>query len=49
MLDAVIEYLPAPGDVEAIKGILDDKAETIGEREASMTKPVCCTCVQNHE
>jgi translation elongation factor EF-G len=28
MLDAVIRYLPAPGDVEAIKGILDDKAET---------------------
>lgn len=28
MLDAVIEFLPAPDDVEAIKGILDDKAET---------------------
>jgi len=25
MLDAVIEYLPAPIDVEAIKGVLDDK------------------------
>ncbi len=24
MLDAVIEYLPAPNDVPAIKGMLDD-------------------------
>ena len=27
VLDAVIEYLPAPDDVEAIKGILDDESE----------------------
>jgi len=27
MLDAVIEYLPAPGDVEAIKGVLEDGSE----------------------
>src|SRR5690606_13784882 len=33
MLDAVIEFLPAPTDVEAIKGILDDKAESEGSRE----------------
>jgi elongation factor G len=39
MLDAVIRYLPAPGDVEAIKGILDDKDETIGERKASDDEP----------
>ncbi|AXI02823.1 elongation factor G [Aquirhabdus parva] len=39
MLDAVIRYLPAPGDVEAIKGILDDKDETIGERIASDDEP----------
>jgi elongation factor G len=28
MLDAVIEYLPAPTEVKPIEGILDDKAET---------------------
>jgi elongation factor G len=39
MLDAVIRYLPAPNDVEAIKGILDDKDETIGERVASDDEP----------
>ena len=39
MLDAVIEFLPAPNDVEAIKGILDDKAETVGERKASDDEP----------
>jgi elongation factor G len=39
MLDAVIRYLPAPNDVEAIKGILDDKDETIGERIASDDEP----------
>ena len=39
MLDAVIEFLPAPNDIEAIKGILDDKAESIGERVASDDAP----------
>ena len=39
MLDAVIRYLPAPGDVEAIKGILDDKDESVGERVASDDEP----------
>ena len=39
MLDAVIEFLPAPTDVEAIKGILDDKDETEGSREASDDAP----------
>ena len=39
MLDAVIEFLPAPTDVEAIKGILDDKAETEATREASDEAP----------
>ncbi|WP_320416331.1 elongation factor G [Candidatus Vondammii sp. HM_W22] len=32
MLDAMIEYLPAPTDVPAITGILDDAAETKAER-----------------
>ncbi len=37
MLDAVIEYLPAPGDVEAIKGTLEDGSEA--ERIASDDAP----------
>ncbi|AMT98007.1 MAG: elongation factor G [Psychrobacter sp.] len=39
MLDAVIQYLPAPMDVPAIRGILDDKDETEGTREASDEAP----------
>ncbi len=39
MLDAVIEFLPAPNDVEAIKGVLDDKDETEASREASDDAP----------
>ena len=39
MLDAVIEYLPSPQDVPPIKGHLDDKAETIAERQATDEEP----------
>lgn len=39
MLDAVIEFLPAPNDVDAIKGVLDDKAETEATRESSDDAP----------
>lgn len=39
MLDAVIEYLPSPTEVQAIRGILDDKAETEATREASDEAP----------
>mgnify|MGYP001757182240 CR=1 FL=1 len=39
MLDAVIEYLPAPDDIEAIKGILDDKEESEGTRKSSDDEP----------
>jgi len=39
MLDAVIEYLPSPIDVPPIKGILDDKNETEGERKSSDDEP----------
>src|SRR5574343_589695 len=35
MLDAVIQYLPAPNDLPPVKGILDDKAESEGERVSS--------------
>ncbi len=34
LLDAVIEYLPSPSDVPAIKGRLEDKNETEVERQA---------------
>ena len=39
MLDAVVEYMPAPTDVPAIKGVLDDKNETEAERHASDDEP----------
>jgi elongation factor G len=39
LLDAVIEYLPAPIDVPAIKGILDDKVGSEGERRADDNEP----------
>ncbi|WP_201586450.1 elongation factor G [Psychrobacter sp. HII-4] len=39
MLDAVIQYLPAPIDVPAISGILNDKDETEATREASDDAP----------
>ena len=39
MLDAVIEFLPAPNDVDAIKGVLDDKAENEATRESSDDAP----------
>jgi elongation factor G len=39
MLDAVIEYMPSPVDVPAIKGILDDAAETVAERRSDDDEP----------
>jgi elongation factor G len=39
MLDAVLDYMPAPTEVPAIKGILDDAAETEAERPASDEAP----------
>ncbi|MBK9131376.1 MAG: elongation factor G [Gammaproteobacteria bacterium] len=39
MLDAVIEFLPAPTDVVAIRGHLDDAAETEAERHSSDEEP----------
>jgi len=38
MLDAVVEYMPAPTDVEAIKGLLEDE-ETEAQRPASDDEP----------
>jgi len=39
MLDAVIEYMPAPTDVPPITGVLDDAAETEAERPSSDEAP----------
>lgn len=39
MLDAVIEYLPAPNDVPPIQGILHDGNDTIGFRKPTDDEP----------
>jgi elongation factor G len=39
MLDGIIEYLPSPLDVPAIRGVLDDAAESEGERAADDAQP----------
>ena len=39
VLDAVIDFLPAPTEVPAIKGVLDDKDETLATREADDDAP----------
>ncbi|CNJ62063.1 elongation factor G [Yersinia aldovae] len=39
MLDAVIDYLPAPTDVEAINGILDDGKDTPAVRHSDDSEP----------
>lgn len=39
MLDAVVEYLPAPNDIPAINGVLDDKAQTVAERHPTDDEP----------
>ncbi|PHM74533.1 elongation factor G [Xenorhabdus kozodoii] len=39
MLDAVVEYLPAPTDVESIKGMLPDGKDTPAERHSSDNEP----------
>ncbi|AOM42044.1 elongation factor G [Xenorhabdus hominickii] len=39
MLDAVIDYLPAPTDVESIKGLLPDGKDTPAERHSSDEEP----------
>ena len=38
-LDGVIDFLPAPSERPAIKGHLDDKDSTVGERHASDEEP----------
>ena len=39
MLDAVIEFMPSPVDVPPIQGVLDDAAESVGERKSDDNEP----------
>jgi len=39
MLDAVIEFMPSPVDVPAIRGLLSDTEETVAERPADDAAP----------
>jgi elongation factor G len=39
MLDGIIDYMPAPTDVPAIKGVLDDKDETPALRHSDDSEP----------
>jgi len=39
MLDAIVYYLPAPTDVKAISGVLDDAEESEAERSANDDEP----------
>jgi len=39
MLDAAIRYLPSPADKPPVKGVLDDAAESEGERPANDNAP----------
>ncbi|HRD65528.1 MAG TPA: elongation factor G [Candidatus Competibacter sp.] len=39
MLDAVVRYLPSPADKPPVKGVLDDAAESEGERPADDSAP----------
>ncbi|MCZ6525069.1 MAG: elongation factor G [Gammaproteobacteria bacterium] len=39
MLDAVIDYMPAPTEVPPIKGVLDDAKQTSSERRSSDDEP----------
>lgn len=39
VLDAVLDYMPSPYDVPAVKGILDDAAGTEASREPSDSEP----------
>ena len=39
MLDAIVRFMPSPTEVPAIKGVLDDAAETEATRESSDSAP----------
>ena len=47
MLDAVIDYMPAPTDIPPVKGELENGKE--GERAASDDEPFSGARVQDHD
>ena len=47
MLDAVVDYLPSPLDVPAIKGTLEDGTED--DSRIFRYRAVRGTCIQNHD
>ena len=47
MLDSVIDFMPSPLDVPAIKGINDDKDNTEGVRESSDDEPFASLAFQD--
>ena len=46
VLDAVINYLPSPDEVEAIKGVLEDE-ETEDQRSSSDERAILSSCFQD--
>src|SRR3712207_7919932 len=43
LLDAVIDYLPAPTDIESIKGVLEDRKSTrLNSSHANISYAVFC-------
>ena len=48
MLDAVVDYLPAPTDVPAIKGILPDSDEEV-VRKSRRLRTILCISIQSYD
>lgn len=48
LLDGVVEYMPAPTDIPAIKGI-DPATGEETERHASDEEPFSCSGIQSNE
>ena len=46
LLDAILEYMPAPTDIPPIKGTDLDGNEVV--RHSSDDEPFCCTGIQDH-
>ena len=46
LLDAIVDYMPAPADIPAIKGINPDTEEE-EDRPSSDDSSVCGSCIQD--
>ena len=49
LLDAVVEYMPSPLDIPAIKGVDPDDPEKELERHPSDDEPFCRAGLQDHD